>query len=78
MKDVALSMYKTEGLSAYYRGIFPTVLQNSLQGGLIFMFYNSFSTFISTNTSTNNSMYGFLHNNRRYYRLTYLIMYLCT
>lgn len=56
MKDVALSMYKTEGLSAYYRGIFPTVIQNSLQGGLIFMFYNTFSKFISTNTSTNNSM----------------------
>jgi hypothetical protein len=56
MKDVALSIYKTEGLSAYYRGISPTILQNSLQGGLIFMFYNSFSKCISTNTSTNNSM----------------------
>ncbi|VVC27202.1 Mitochondrial carrier protein,Mitochondrial carrier domain,Mitochondrial substrate/solute carrier [Cinara cedri] len=52
MRQVAFSIYKTEGVLAYYRGLFPTLVQNSLQGGLIFMFYNSFTKFTSTNTRT--------------------------
>lgn len=56
MTQVAVSIYKTEGVTAYYRGLFPTLLQNSLQGGFIFMFYNTFSKLFSTNTSTNKSM----------------------
>lgn len=57
MRKVIVTIYKTEGVSAYYRGLFPTIIQNSLQGGLIFMFYNVFSKLISTNTSTNKSNY---------------------
>jgi len=53
MRQVVISIYRTEGLTAYYRGLFPTLIQNSLQGGLIFMFYNTFTKRISTNTSTN-------------------------
>lgn len=56
MKHAAVSIYTTEGILAYYRGLFPTMIQNSLQGGFIFMFYNTFSKLISTNTSTNKSM----------------------
>lgn len=55
MREVILTINKMEGVSAYYRGIVPTLVQNSLQGGLIFMFYNVFSKLISTNTSTNKS-----------------------
>lgn len=57
MRQVATSICKTEGVSAYYRGLFPTLLQNSLQGGFTFMFYNAFSKLVLTNTSTNKSMY---------------------
>jgi len=56
MRQVVISIYRTEGLTAYYRGLFPTLIQNSLQGGLIFMFYNTFTKRISTNTSTNKSL----------------------
>lgn len=56
MRHVAKSIYKTEGINAYYRGLCPTLIQNSLQGGFIFMFYNTFSKLLSTNTSTNKSM----------------------
>lgn len=56
MREVALSIYRTEGVLAYYRGLYPTLLQNSLQGGFIFMFYNTFAKLISTNTTTNKSM----------------------
>lgn len=34
MRQVIISIHKNEGLSAYYRGLFPTLIQNSLQGGL--------------------------------------------
>lgn len=56
MTQAAISIYKTEGVTAYYRGLFPTLLQNSLQGGFIFMFYNIFSKLFSTNTNINKSM----------------------
>lgn len=56
MRQVAVSIYKTEGISAYFRGFYPTLLQNSLQGGFIFMFYNILSKLTLTNTSTNRSM----------------------
>ncbi|XP_016663665.1 mitochondrial thiamine pyrophosphate carrier-like isoform X1 [Acyrthosiphon pisum] len=57
MRSVAISMYKTEGIFAYYRGFFPTLLQSALQGGFLFMFYNTFSKFSSTNTSTNTTIH---------------------
>lgn len=56
MRNVATSIYRTEGINFFYRGIFPTILQNSLQGGLVFMFYNTFSKLTFTHTSTNKSM----------------------
>lgn len=56
MRNVATTIYRTEGISYFYRGLYPTILQNSLQGGLVFMFYNTFSKLILTNTSTNKSM----------------------
>ncbi|XP_025203459.1 mitochondrial thiamine pyrophosphate carrier-like isoform X2 [Melanaphis sacchari] len=31
MRSVAISMFRTEGVSAYYRGFFPTIMQNALQ-----------------------------------------------
>lgn len=51
-----MSIYKTKGISAYYRGLFPNIIQNSLQGGFIFMFYNGFSKLFLTYTSTNKSI----------------------
>ncbi|KAF0763352.1 mitochondrial thiamine pyrophosphate carrier-like [Aphis craccivora] len=57
MRSVAISMFRMEGVSAYYRGFFPTIMQNSLQGGFLFMFYNTFSKFSSTNTSTNTTVH---------------------
>lgn len=56
MRDVATSIYRTEGIFSFYRGLYPTILQNSLQGGLVFMFYNTFSKLTFTHTSTNKSM----------------------
>lgn len=57
MRQVVFSIYKTEGNLAFYRGLFPTILQNSLQGGLIFMHYNLFSKLTSANTITHKCMY---------------------
>lgn len=56
MRQVTRSIFRTEGVSAFYRGLLPTLLQNSLQGGFIFMFYNTISKKVLTNTSTNKSM----------------------
>jgi len=53
MREVFTSIYKTQGLFAYYRGFFPNLIQNSLQGGFMFMFYNRISKLFSTNTSNN-------------------------
>ncbi|XP_026820795.1 mitochondrial thiamine pyrophosphate carrier-like [Rhopalosiphum maidis] len=57
MRSVAISMFRMEGVSAYYRGFFPTIMQNALQGGFLFMFYNTFSKLSSTNTSTNTTVH---------------------
>lgn len=56
MRQVTKSIFKTEGVSACYRGLLPTLLQNSFQGGFIFMFYNTISKKLLINTSTNKSM----------------------
>lgn len=61
MREVVTSIYRTKGIKAYYKGISPSLLQNSLHGGLIFMFYNNFSKLISTNTTTNNNSMRYLN-----------------
>lgn len=61
MREVVSTIYKTEGVKAYYKGISPSLLQNSLHGGLVFMFYNNFSKLTLTNTTTNNSMKYFTY-----------------
>lgn len=60
MRQVTCSIYKNEGVLAYYRGLFPTLVQNSLQGGFIFMFYNLFTKLSNTNTVTHKSKHLFL------------------
>ncbi|XP_050438793.1 mitochondrial thiamine pyrophosphate carrier-like [Adelges cooleyi] len=55
MRHTATSIYQTEGIVPFYRGLLPTLLLSSIQGGLVFTFYSVFTNLLLTNTSTNKS-----------------------
>ncbi|XP_050527677.1 mitochondrial thiamine pyrophosphate carrier-like isoform X2 [Daktulosphaira vitifoliae] len=54
MRHVFTSIYKT-GVFQFYRGLFPSLILNSMQGGFIFSLYNGISNLLVTNTSINKS-----------------------